>query len=593
MGSVVYPPVVTLVEPEDQEIGDPYLYGAERLFTASVDQTATLTFTLDDGVPHAYPNVTQASHSFQIPLLGVHTVRVVAQNANGSGEDYWTWNIFVTPPTIYLVDPAESEVTDPVNASRLFTARSNQYAIIRFYLDGQLKQETPVPTQNASYFHEAAPLGEHVVSVVATNSNGSGQNHWDWNVKECFSEGATKCVGYDLFECINGRWTLKEANAVQCGYPASPTVTKVSPTTDTLGLYRMNDNPPVLTVQVNQPALLTLKVDDVVVDMRTVAQVDTDVTFEQCPDFIAYMKVASHLGTHTVSIIAENGNGISDPVTWQWTLIVGIDQAAIEFEAMPNYIILGYEFEARMSDMPFFDASSFSSPGDHKLLIPSHAYTNEDHTMKKGAIAFHRDFWENSVHRFIAFTAYMWDSDGGSRCNEPDDPPNPCWIDPDGRAQYGCMKLTCNMTHTMRLDLRDRSVLKACATDDQGVWRCVRKLPVTSDESIVNIDFMSEIQWIYGQNGELPFPTADLSDNEIVLTWIRVKKIDEPESEQEKTLRPNICLKLRYSSDEYPLEPNPYNPQQGTFGARLIWTRREVQGSPGEEEFVLNFGITQ
>jgi hypothetical protein len=444
-------------------------------------------------------------------------------------------------------------------------------------------------------------LGEYVVSVAATNTNGSGQNHWDWNVKECLSEGATKCVGYDLFECLNGRWTLKKANAVQCGYPATLTVAKVSPTTDTLGLYRMNDHPPVLTVQVNQPALLTVKVDDVVVAARTVTQADTDVTFELFPGFIAYMKVASHLGTHTVSIIAENSNGISDPVTWQWTLIVGIDQAAIEFEASQNYVILGYEFEARIGDMPFFDASSFSSPGDHKLLIPSHAYTSEDHAMKKGAIAFYRDFWENSIHRFIAFTSYMWDSDGGSRCNEPDDPPNPCWIDPDGRAQYDCMKLTCDMTHTMRLDLRDRSVLKVCAIDDQGVWRCVRKLPVTSDESIVNIDFMSEIQWIYGQDGELPFAAADPSDNKIILTWIRIKK----ENGDEITVKPNICLKLRYSSNENPLDPNPQNPQQGQFGARILWTRREVQGSPVKEpyggpeanlqgeEFILNFGIVR
>jgi hypothetical protein len=94
--------------------------------------------------------------------------------------------------------------------------------MVRFYLDGNLEQETPVPTQDASYWNESAPLGVHVVSVVATNSNGSSRNHWDWNVKECFSEGATTCIGYDLFECVNGRWTLKEANAVQCGYPIPP-----------------------------------------------------------------------------------------------------------------------------------------------------------------------------------------------------------------------------------------------------------------------------------------------------------------------------------------------------------------------------------
>ena len=190
--------MVTLVEPEDFDVGDPYVYGTERTFTASVDQVATLTFYLDGVLGQTFPNVTEASHPFQIPFLGVHMVRVVAQNANGSGENYWTWSIFVTPPEIDRVDPAESEVTDLEDASRLFTARSNQYAIVRFYLDGVLKQESPVPIQNASYRHEPAPLGEHVVSVVATNTNGSGQNHWDWTVYQECPEPAGPYLGFGV-----------------------------------------------------------------------------------------------------------------------------------------------------------------------------------------------------------------------------------------------------------------------------------------------------------------------------------------------------------------------------------------------------------
>lgn len=559
------PPIVTLFP--HGTVTD-YGTSSSRTFWATVTQPATITFYFD-GVAQAptfgqiasFPCINQETH---------HVIRVVASNANGSSEDLCDWYVEDEPCVPHIVErvsPSTEFVIDAIGESRTFTTVVTADPLfppaIGLYLN-----ETFIAAAASELL--TATAGTHTVKVVASGC-GIQEISWTWYVP------ATPASDPQHTSPVYQR----------------PVVTKVSPTTDNLGMYRMNNSPPVLAVRVNQPALLTLKIDDVVVDTKAATQIETDVTFEQCPDFIAYMKVASHLGTHTVSIVAENSNGISDPVTWQWTLIIAIDQAAIEFEAMPNYVILGYEFEARMNDMPFFNAASFSSPGDHKLLIPGHAYTNKDHTMKKGAIALHRDFWENSIHRFIAFIAYMWDSDGGSRCNEPDDPPDPCWVDPDGRVQYDCMKLTCDMTHTMRLDLRDRSVLKACATDDQGIWRCVRKLPVTSDESIVNIDFMSEIQWIYGTNGELPFPTADLSGNEIVLTWIRVKKIDEPEGEQEKTLRPNICLKLRYSSDENPLDPNPQNPQQGTFGARLIWTRREVQGSPGEEEFVVNFGIIQ
>jgi len=38
---------------------------------------------------------------------------------------------------------------------------------------------------------------------------------------ECV-EGETKCEGYDLYQCINGRWQLIEKNSPQCGYPAEP-----------------------------------------------------------------------------------------------------------------------------------------------------------------------------------------------------------------------------------------------------------------------------------------------------------------------------------------------------------------------------------
>jgi len=34
---------------------------------------------------------------------------------------------------------------------------------------------------------------------------------------EC-NEGETKCEGYDLYQCQNGRWVLKEQNSTQCGY---------------------------------------------------------------------------------------------------------------------------------------------------------------------------------------------------------------------------------------------------------------------------------------------------------------------------------------------------------------------------------------
>ncbi|MHC1589320.1 MAG: hypothetical protein ACXQS1_05855 [Methermicoccaceae archaeon] len=38
---------------------------------------------------------------------------------------------------------------------------------------------------------------------------------------EC-EEGETQCVGYDLYECLNGQWALVERNSEECGYVPPP-----------------------------------------------------------------------------------------------------------------------------------------------------------------------------------------------------------------------------------------------------------------------------------------------------------------------------------------------------------------------------------
>ncbi|WP_292364569.1 MULTISPECIES: hypothetical protein [unclassified Methanoculleus] len=95
---------MTRVSLANPDVGDPV--GAEQEFTASCDQPATLTVYLDDEpVYQSEPGVQEVSHTFQSAPLGEHTVRVVAANENGSGENYWTWSVFVsTPDEVSLID---------------------------------------------------------------------------------------------------------------------------------------------------------------------------------------------------------------------------------------------------------------------------------------------------------------------------------------------------------------------------------------------------------------------------------------------------------------------------------------------------------
>ena len=61
------------------------------------------------------PDVQEVSYTFESAPLGQHRVRVTAANANGTGENYWNWSVFVTPPEIARVEPAEPEVTERTN----------------------------------------------------------------------------------------------------------------------------------------------------------------------------------------------------------------------------------------------------------------------------------------------------------------------------------------------------------------------------------------------------------------------------------------------------------------------------------------------
>jgi len=45
---------------------------------------------------------------------------------------------------------------------------------------------------------------------------------------ECTVEGSTKCIGYDLYSCIDKKWSLKEKNSEACGYkPPAPAISSI------------------------------------------------------------------------------------------------------------------------------------------------------------------------------------------------------------------------------------------------------------------------------------------------------------------------------------------------------------------------------
>ncbi|GLI47473.1 hypothetical protein MBOURGENBZM_22650 [Methanoculleus bourgensis] len=91
-------------------------------------QPATLTVYLDDEPVHqSDPGVQQVSHTFPSAPRGEHMVRVTATNENGTGENYWIWN-----------------VRDTIHLLRQFEASSDQTAVTKMYVNGFLVAESTV-----------------------------------------------------------------------------------------------------------------------------------------------------------------------------------------------------------------------------------------------------------------------------------------------------------------------------------------------------------------------------------------------------------------------------------------------------------------
>jgi len=85
----------------------------------------------------------------------------------------------------------------------------------------------------------------------------SGTVWWttkDMKIVECFP-GETKCEGYDLYECQDGRWVLKEQNSTKCGYvppPPPPECNEGETKCEGYDLYECQDGQWVLIEQNSQ-----------------------------------------------------------------------------------------------------------------------------------------------------------------------------------------------------------------------------------------------------------------------------------------------------------------------------------------------------
>lgn len=160
-----------------------------------------------------------------------------------------------------------------------------------------------------------------------------------------------------------------------------------------------------------------------------------------------------------------------------------VDQAVYEYKAKVGYEIYTLSFEANMNKLPHV--------GDDLLLIPCHAYLYENHFLKKGALV-HR--WETNDNYEISSNYFTdcggWDSH---------------------------ITVAKNQWRERRLEIvHNQNKLKGWAKDTNNNWVLLGECSNVTENEIVHIDVMSEIQYL----GTMDLPAVDPDLNKIIFNWV-------------------------------------------------------------------------
>jgi hypothetical protein len=97
--------------------------GHWRTFNVTVNQTANVSWYLDESFLFTNESVTEANCMLHAEVAGMHNVSAVASNENGTDMQTWAWNVQdITPPTVEMISPKEGWVNASICVRLNFTA---------------------------------------------------------------------------------------------------------------------------------------------------------------------------------------------------------------------------------------------------------------------------------------------------------------------------------------------------------------------------------------------------------------------------------------------------------------------------------------
>ncbi|MGB9928972.1 MAG: S-layer protein domain-containing protein [Methanosarcina sp.] len=174
-------PVITLSNPSSSSVNNNV--GEARSFTATVNQPADMSWYLDGTFLYTNSSVTESMYSNSSAVAGTHTIRVEAQNGNGTAEPKsWTWTVGTTSIPVNT-GPSETTIQLDQGRDQTFNVSSTNGQNIRVEWFVNDESERTDESTSSSYNFEGEETGQYTVEAVITDPNGIyGQLTKTWTV---------------------------------------------------------------------------------------------------------------------------------------------------------------------------------------------------------------------------------------------------------------------------------------------------------------------------------------------------------------------------------------------------------------------------
>ena len=188
-------PQITAKIPDQQAVSDVHGGSSVRTFGVTIDQPATITFSIDNQEKSKYYAVADATWEcdFSAYSAGTYNVEVTAINSNGDDTFSWLWEI-IEQPVITFITPSSGNVSNyNTNGKRLFSAGVNIPSILELYFNDRLIEKTSSETTVISHEFDLVPLGSHDVKIIAKKDDVQVERSWSWSVNEYSSSDVIYC----------------------------------------------------------------------------------------------------------------------------------------------------------------------------------------------------------------------------------------------------------------------------------------------------------------------------------------------------------------------------------------------------------------